>query len=106
MSINTGEAIVGNIGFDKKMEYTVIGDVVNDTFRLQDLTRRKNNSILISEATYQQVKLFVYANLWQVKRFADKDGIMDIYEVVGKKGLVDLDYHPERPEQRTDSSIH
>ncbi|MDJ0623455.1 MAG: GAF domain-containing protein [Desulfocapsaceae bacterium] len=56
ISINTGEAIVGNIGFSKKMEYTVIGDVVNEVFRLQDLTRSKANSILISESTYDQVK--------------------------------------------------
>ncbi len=107
VSINTGEAIVGNIGFDKKMEYTVIGDVVNETFRLQDLTRRKNNSILISESTYQQVKLFVHANQWRVKRFADKDSTMDIYEVVGKKGAMDPEYHQHRLEQNvSDTSIH
>ncbi len=107
ISINTGEAIVGNIGFDKKMEYTVIGDVVNETFRLQDLTRRKTNSILISETTYQQVKQFVYTNQWRVKRFADKDGIMDIYEVMGKKGTSDLDYHPQQTQQDApDTRIH
>ena len=85
ISINTGEALVGNIGFSKKMEYTVIGDVVNETFRLQELTRRKSNSILISESTYQQVKLFVYANQWRVKRFTDREEVMDIYEVMGRK---------------------
>jgi class 3 adenylate cyclase/putative methionine-R-sulfoxide reductase with GAF domain len=98
ISINTGEAIVGNIGFDKKMEYTVIGDVVNETFRLQDLTRRKTNSILISESTYQQVKLFVHANQWRVQKFADKEGIMDIYEVTGRKEISDLGYHPLKPD--------
>jgi len=107
VSINTGEAIVGNIGFDRKMEYTVIGDVVNETFRLQDLTRRKTNSILISESTYQQVKLFVYANQWQVKRFADKDGTMDIYEVVGKKVTPDLGYRPQGVEENfSEGRIH
>ncbi len=107
VSINTGEAIVGNIGFDKKMEYTVIGDVVNEMFRLQDLTRRRTNSILISESTYQQVKLFVYANQWQVKRFADKEVTMNIYEVVGKKVTSDLEYHPRRiDEQLYEGRIH
>lgn len=70
ISINTGEAIVGNIGFSKKMEYTAIGDVVNETFRLQDLTRRKANSILISEVTYNQVKSSIaaqpYGNVYEV----------------------------------------
>jgi class 3 adenylate cyclase len=40
---------VGNIGFDKKMDYTVIGDAVNIVFRLQDLTKSLPNGILISE---------------------------------------------------------
>ena len=95
ISINTGEAIVGNIGFNKKMEYTVIGDVVNETFRIQDLTRRKTNSILVSESTYQQVKHFVYANQWRVKKYNDREGAMDIYEVIGRKDLSsDIGYHP------------
>jgi adenylate cyclase len=51
ISIHTGEAVVGNIGFDKKMDYTVIGDSVNAVFRLQDLTKSIPNSILISEKT-------------------------------------------------------
>ena len=51
ISIHTGEVVVGNIGFDKKMDYTVIGDSVNAVFRLQDLTKSMPNSILISEKT-------------------------------------------------------
>ncbi len=80
VSINTGEAIVGNIGFEKKMEYTVIGDVVNDTFRLQDLTKNKLNSILIGEVTYQQVKSAVRASSYGLKKL---DGsFMNVYEVL------------------------
>jgi adenylate cyclase len=51
ISIHTGEAVVGNIGFEKKMDYTVIGDSVNAVFHLQDLTKSRPNSILISEKT-------------------------------------------------------
>ena len=108
ISINTGEAIVGNIGFSKKMEYTVIGDVVNETFRIQELTRRKTNSILISESTYQQVKCFVYANQWRVKRFNDREGAMDIYEVMGRKETASEIGYPSLPtgSGSSDARVH
>ena len=51
ISIHTGEAVVGNIGFEKKMDYTVIGDAVNVVFSLQDLTRIIPNGIVVSEKT-------------------------------------------------------
>jgi class 3 adenylate cyclase/GAF domain-containing protein len=51
ISILTGEVVVGNIGFDKKMDYTVIGDAVNAVFRLQDLTRFYPDGILLGETT-------------------------------------------------------
>jgi len=50
-SILTGEVVVGNIGFEKKMDYTVIGDAVNAVFRLQDLTRFYPDGILLGETT-------------------------------------------------------
>jgi len=37
ISVHTGEVVVGNIGFEKKMDYTVIGEAVNTVFRMQGL---------------------------------------------------------------------
>jgi len=51
VAIHTGEAVIGNIGFEKKMDYTVIGDAVNTVFRLQDIVKPLKNGILISERT-------------------------------------------------------
>lgn len=52
IGINTGIAIVGNIGAEgKKMDYTMIGDSVNLAARMQDLTRRLRCPVLLTEYT-------------------------------------------------------
>jgi class 3 adenylate cyclase len=56
ISVHTGEVVAGNIGFEKKMDYTVIGDAVNTVFRLQGLARAFPNGILISDATLRAVR--------------------------------------------------
>jgi class 3 adenylate cyclase len=49
VGVNSGEAIVGNIGSKKRMEYTVIGDVVNVAARLEAIA--SPNQVLVGEAT-------------------------------------------------------
>jgi adenylate cyclase len=56
LGINTGEAIVGNIGSHKRMDFTVIGDAVNVAARLQELAKELEADTLVSEATYRQVE--------------------------------------------------
>jgi adenylate cyclase len=54
VGLNTGEAVVGNIGSEKVMDYTVIGDTVNVAKRLQEVAG--SGQILISQSTYRQAK--------------------------------------------------
>jgi adenylate cyclase len=54
IGIHTGEAVVGNIGSEKVMDYTVVGYAVNVAKRLQEISR--GGQILLSEATYKHLK--------------------------------------------------
>lgn len=86
ISIHTGEVVVGNIGFEKKMDYTVIGDSVNVVFRLQDQTRSLPNGILISEKTLRAMS----SSRMDVREMGCCDagqvmGEMKIYELLGRK---------------------
>lgn len=52
IGINSGNAIVGNIGAQTHMEYTAIGDTVNLASRIESATKRLAQDILVSEYTY------------------------------------------------------
>ena len=56
VGVNTGEAIVGNIGSAKRMDFTIVGDVVNVAARLLEVARQEEAPIVISEATYLEVE--------------------------------------------------
>lgn len=83
ISINSGEIISGNVGSIEKMEYTVVGGPVNKTFRIQDFTKEKPNSILIGKDTYSEVKDKVKVVSWGIKNLRGSSESIELFEVLG-----------------------
>jgi len=64
--VNTGTCIVGNMGAETRLDYSVVGDAVNLGARLEAQTRAEDTPIIVSEYTYMECPNIAFGNIGEV----------------------------------------
>ena len=85
VGITTGIVVAGNLDSGNRMNYSVIGDTVNLSARLESLTRLYNVSNIVSEASRDDAPNFAYREL-DIVCVAGKSQSVRIFELLGITG--------------------
>ena len=86
IGINSGVALIGNVGSAERLSYTAIGDVVNVASRLEALGKTFEVEILISEATRAQCGTAIMVRSLGATAIRGRAEPLQIFELVALAG--------------------
>lgn len=89
IGLNSGPCIVGNMGSEERMEYTVTGDSVNLASRLEGASKYYDTLILIGQRTAELAKNDVEVREIDLLRVKGKKEPVVVFELLARKGQLD-----------------
>ncbi len=91
IGLNSGKAVVGNMGAEAKFNYTAVGDAVNLASRLEGVNKEYGTRLLMSEFTYRRVSKEVLAREMDLVVVMGKTEPVRIYELIAMADEVQND---------------
>ncbi len=83
MGINTGFIMAGNIGSERRMQYSVLGETAEETEKLEQANKLFDTGIMIDHNTYIKSKEFIYARYLNDLIIGDHRHRVPVYELTG-----------------------